>query len=250
MCRKLICLVSFVSVLSIAGNTSADLVAHWRLDEGSGTTVVDATGNVPDGTFEGDPQWVEGILVGALDFDGDDWVNFGNPPELVITEAITITCWINPAELGTGRALVGLDGGYSFKAHGTGVRFTTPGISDYDSDNITLETGTWQHVAVSFQPGQSEGLVFYYNGVETERMSTTAMNLGTGPFRIGNGQWNIRYTGIIDDVRVYNRILQRWLGIKALSKALLDAPGAQKKTNYGVLSCLIPKGRKNFLQKH
>jgi hypothetical protein len=207
MCRKLIYLISFVLLLGLINNASAELVAHWRLDEGSGTTVVDATGNVPDGTFEGDPQWVAGKFGAALEFDGDDWVNLGNPPALVITEAITITCWINPAELGGERGFAGLDAGYAFKAHDNGVRFTTPGILDHGSTNITLEVGTWQHVAASFQPGQSEGLLFYYNGVETERITSSAMNAGTGPFRIGNNQWGETYTGIIDDVRVYNHIL-------------------------------------------
>ncbi|MFZ2146191.1 MAG: LamG domain-containing protein, partial [Sedimentisphaerales bacterium] len=207
MCRKLIYLISFVLLLGLINNASAELVAHWRLDEGSGTTVVDATGNVPDGTFEGDPQWVAGKFGAALEFDGDDWVNLGNPPALVITEAITITCWINPAELGGERGFAGLDAGYAFKAHDNGVRFTTPGILDHGSTNITLQVGTWQHVAASFQPGQSEGLLFYYNGVETERITSSAMNAGTGPFRIGNNQWGETYTGIIDDVRVYNHIL-------------------------------------------
>ena len=36
MCKKSICLVSFVLLLSMAGNASADLVVHWSLDEGSG----------------------------------------------------------------------------------------------------------------------------------------------------------------------------------------------------------------------
>jgi len=206
-CGGLIYLISFVLLLGLISDASAELVAHWRLDEGSGTAVADAIGNIPDGVFEGDPQWVAGKFGAALEFDGDDWVNLGNPTELVITEAITITCWINPGELGGERGFAGLDAGYAFKAHGEGVRFTTPGILDHGSTNITLEVGTWQHVAASFQPGQSEGLVFYLNGVETERITSSAMNAGSGPFRIGNNQWNEAYTGIIDDVRVYNHVL-------------------------------------------
>ncbi len=207
MCRKLIYLVFSVLVLSIAGNTEAELVGHWKFDEGSGAVAHDSSGNGNDGTFQSDPQWVGGRLGVALEFDGDDWVNFGNPPKLVITGPITITCWVNPAVLGGERGFVGLDGGYAFKAHGTGVRFTTPGILDHGSTNITLQVGTWQHVAATFQPGQSAGLVFYLNGVETERMTSSAMNAGAGPFRVANNQWSETYTGLIDDVRVYNHIL-------------------------------------------
>ena len=57
MCRTLIYLVSLISVLSVANTTSAELVAHWRFDEGSGTTTADATGNGHDGSLEGSPTW-------------------------------------------------------------------------------------------------------------------------------------------------------------------------------------------------
>ena len=45
MCRKLICLISFVLMLSVAGNASAELVAYWTFDEGSGNIVYDLSGN-------------------------------------------------------------------------------------------------------------------------------------------------------------------------------------------------------------
>ena len=49
--------------------------------------------------------------------------------------------------------------------------------------------------------------MFYLNGIETERMASSAANAGGGPFRIGNNQWSQIYTGMIDDVRVYNKVL-------------------------------------------
>ncbi len=209
MSKKLIYLVSFVLVLSMAltGTSRAELVGWWRFDDGSGTVAADSSALGNDGTFEGDPQWVGGQFGLALEFDGDDWVNVGTPPDLVITEAVSITCWVNPAQLGGEQGFAGLDAGYYFKAHGEGVRLTTPGILDHSSANLTLEVGAWQHVAATFQPGQNEGLVFYYNGIETERLTASAMNPGSGPFRIGNNQWNEHLTGMLDDVRVYNHIL-------------------------------------------
>ncbi len=44
MCKKLIYLVSFILVLSVANSVHADLVGHWTLDDGSNTTVLDSTG--------------------------------------------------------------------------------------------------------------------------------------------------------------------------------------------------------------
>ncbi|MHC4088259.1 MAG: LamG domain-containing protein, partial [Planctomycetota bacterium] len=210
MYTKPIMLICFVLVLGLvpANAAKADLAGWWMLDDGTGTTAADSSDNSNDGTFEGDPQWVAGRIGGALDFDGDDWVNIGSPPELVINGAITLTCWINPAALGGNQGLVGLDGGYTFKTLGTGLRFTTPGILDHSTTNTTLQNGTWQHVAATFQPGQNEGLIFYLNGVESERMASSAMNAGAGPFRIASNQFaGETFTGLIDDVRVYNNIL-------------------------------------------
>lgn len=44
MCRKLIYLISLVLVTGLVGNTSAGLVGHWKLDEGSGTITYDSSG--------------------------------------------------------------------------------------------------------------------------------------------------------------------------------------------------------------
>jgi len=99
MFRKLFYLVSVLLVLGVAGNASADLVAHWKLDEGSGTTAFDTSGNGNDGTFTGGPQWVAGYYGGALEFDStDDNIDCGNDDSLNITDEITLSAWINMAQ--------------------------------------------------------------------------------------------------------------------------------------------------------
>jgi len=183
---------------------TAGLVAFYALDGDPN----DSSGNELHGTIVGDPNFVEGQVGMAMELDGvDDYVDSGTPPELVLTEAISIACWVNPALLDGDQGFAGLDAGYVFKAHGEGVRFTTPGILDHSSANLTLKAGVWQHVAATFQPGQDEGLAFYLNGVETERMTSSAINTGSGPFRIGNNQWSELLTGLIDEVVIYGRIL-------------------------------------------
>jgi len=69
------------------------LVAHWKFDDGEGTVAVDSSGNGNDGIINGDPQWVDGIIGGALEFNGDDYVNCGNGPSLQIQDAITMAFW-------------------------------------------------------------------------------------------------------------------------------------------------------------
>ena len=56
MSKKLIYLVSFVLVLSVAlmGTARAELVGWWRFDEGSGTTAYDFSGFGNDGALQND----------------------------------------------------------------------------------------------------------------------------------------------------------------------------------------------------
>ncbi|MHC4500734.1 MAG: LamG-like jellyroll fold domain-containing protein, partial [Planctomycetota bacterium] len=77
-------------------------VAHWQLDEGAGTIAADSSGNGLDGTLMGDPQWVAGIIGGALEFDGvDDYVDCGNPSILDFgTGDFAISAWIKTTDAG------------------------------------------------------------------------------------------------------------------------------------------------------
>ncbi len=96
MCKKLTFLVSLSLMLSVAGGASAALVGHWTLDQGSGTIAGDVTGNGNDGTLKGDPKWALGQIGGALELDGDDYVECGNSGILNITEQITLAAWVKP----------------------------------------------------------------------------------------------------------------------------------------------------------
>jgi hypothetical protein len=200
------CLV-FVCVLGLAPTASGALVGWWTFDETSGTTAHDSSGNALDGTFVGSPQWVPGMNGGAIEFDGTDWVDFSSPAKLKINGPITIACWINPESVSGVRSFVGYAAGYAFKSNGTNLQFTTPGILDHFGTKSPLKIGTWVHVAATFKPGTSNGLIFYVNGVEQDRLTSSAMNAGTGPFLIGNNQWSELFIGAIDDVRVYDTIL-------------------------------------------
>src|SRR5215510_6127367 len=46
------------------------LVAHWKFDEGKGTTAADSSGNGNKGALVGRPVWTAGKIGNALSFDG------------------------------------------------------------------------------------------------------------------------------------------------------------------------------------
>ena len=101
MCRKLTRLVSVILMLGVSvGITNADiqsdLISHWKMDDGSGTTAEDSAG-VNDGTLKGDATWADGWIVGAVLLDGDDdYVDCGQGIAFntVCRDAVTLAAWI------------------------------------------------------------------------------------------------------------------------------------------------------------
>jgi hypothetical protein len=208
MRKELVCLLSVACILGLASVSRADLIGWWALNDGTGAVAKDSSGNGNNGAFSGSPVWVTGRLGGALRFDGNSYLDCGNSTKLQVAGPITIACWVNPSVLSGDQAFAGRAAEYAFKVSGTSLRFTTPGILDHTSAKSVVVANSWQHVAATFVPGQSgSGLIFYINGVETDRMTASAMNAGTGPFQIANNQWSETLEGMLDDVQVYNEIL-------------------------------------------
>lgn len=210
MCKRFSHVIALVLVLSLAGGAWADLVGHWKLDEGGGTTAQDSSGNGNNGTLQGAPVWVAGVLGRALQFNGSNSVNCGDASKLAFTQGFSLACWVNPGDFTGDHAFAGRSAanvGYAFKSNSNHLRFTTPGILDYDGNNSILKLNTWQHVAVTVTPNKAQGLTFYINGVATDTINSTNLVAGAGPFEIGHNHWAQWCIGMIDDVRVYNQVL-------------------------------------------
>ena len=71
------------------------LVAGYRLDEGTGATTADISGNSITGTLVNGPAWASGKYGGALNFGGTNYVDLGNPVRLRLTGSMTLSAWIN-----------------------------------------------------------------------------------------------------------------------------------------------------------
>ena len=56
MRKRLIYLICFVFVLSVAGSASAQLMVNYKLDETSGTTAFDSSGKGNDGAIKSQPS--------------------------------------------------------------------------------------------------------------------------------------------------------------------------------------------------
>ena len=74
------------------------LVAAYSFNEGSGTTVGDASGTGNNGTTSNTTWSTSGKYGGALSFNGTSArVNIPNSSSLQLTTAMTLEAWVNPS---------------------------------------------------------------------------------------------------------------------------------------------------------
>jgi hypothetical protein len=216
--------------------SDVDVVGWWRFDESSGATTGDFSGNGNAGTLFGAmtlSDWVAGEYGNALDFDGsDDFVSImksANGMGRYFTKDFTVAAWIKPNSINSRRTIVGIESTsqfttYAFEgftlelASGKPTMYIAYGDTNRDivSANTTLTSGQWYHICVT----RSGGVVtFYINGIvdASATVQDANINFGSDPDWYGYdsigatddnyyNQTNF-FEGIIDDVRVYNRVV-------------------------------------------
>ncbi|MDJ0747865.1 MAG: DNRLRE domain-containing protein [Woeseiaceae bacterium] len=197
-------------------------IAHWKLDETSGTTAFDAIGN-NDGTLTNGPTWVAGQIGGALDFDGsNDLVAI--PHQATFTQVpMTVSAWFKLDTLPTTRSENGtiVDKRhtvdpyaswtlYVYEALGNKIRFQIRDSSEtgYWLDSAaSAVTDTWYHVVGTID--ESYNAKLYVNGaLEPDDDNIGSLFTSNDEIRIGAG-WSggNRLDGVVDDVRYYDRAL-------------------------------------------
>jgi hypothetical protein len=219
MYRKLIYLLSFIFAVSMAGNASADLVAHLSFGESSSDTAHDTSGNGNDGTLNGNPQWVAGRTGGALAFDGNgDYVEIPR----IVQDDFTLAAWIKTDTPGLslgnqgyqGSGLIWSDIGgvandFILAVLGTKLSFFCGNPDTSVNSDTDIVTGEWVHVAAT-RSAQNGQIGIYING----QHENTINHSNNGPLNaldtiaIGGNVLDSRYyTGLIDEVRIYNHVL-------------------------------------------
>jgi len=94
MCKKLICLVSFLFVLGLtASMANADIIAYWPFDEGAGDVAQDIIGGF-DAQLT-DVDWVAGQFGGfALETDRSGDEILAGPGPTPTTQDLTLAFWM------------------------------------------------------------------------------------------------------------------------------------------------------------
>ncbi|MBW8042565.1 MAG: LamG domain-containing protein, partial [Planctomycetes bacterium] len=235
MYRNSILFISFILVLSLAMSVTegADpsLVGLWSFDEGAGITAFDMTAYGNDGTLQGGPQWVNGKLAMALQFDGvDDFVEVPHAAILTVDTEVAVMAWINAQRHnsagGDWQAILAKSNdprSYSFYTHSSGtLHFSTTSGGGYVGSNSSgqVPLNEWVHVCAMVSGGQH---VYYING-QPAGTSQSGINLpgaaDTATVRIGvTHEGGNNFLGMIDDARIYNRALTQ----QEIQEAMLGA---------------------------
>jgi hypothetical protein len=191
------------------------LIASYAFQEGTGTTTADGTGKGHTGTIAGATWADDGHTGRGLWFDGvGDWVTVADANDLDLTAGMTLEAWVNPFALSGWKTIMAKEAPGAF-AYGIYANDGSPwpsvtvriGAADrVASGTAALPLNTWSHMAATYD---GVTLRLYRNGVQVgSRAQTGNMLTSTGALRLGgNAIWNEFFTGLMDDVRVYNRAL-------------------------------------------
>jgi hypothetical protein len=192
------------------------LVSRWKLDEGMGNTADDSAGN-NNGTLSGAAWVTTGFPAAkypnraALRFTAGDHVQLGIAGMPANNRAQSISLWLNYASVPTANAAVCIsltDGGggsrvkVGFKE---GRLAAFKGGTDPTLVSFAPPAAGWHHMVYTFD-GNVHRL--YVDGTQRS-MSTIGPNNGsvTQARLGGNTEGSEDYTGLLDEVRVYNRAL-------------------------------------------
>ena len=245
MCKKLIYVASSVFCLSLilTNTANADLVGWWRLDEGSGITVNDSSGNDHHGTVQGTPEWGFGPegFGGALGFSQTTGAYCGIFDPTGGTGRFTLTLWClwdgtqsiqhfltksNGWGATTAMFQIEVKGGHSDQA-----RVDRLHIAYQAAPQAVLNLvphNEWAHLALVFDGTHATG---YLNGVDDVGPQPTGIGPNVdAPIIIGasHAAEGRTFQGFLDDVRIFNEALPA-----GQIQAIMQGGGATYPFAYG-----------------
>ncbi|HUX35760.1 MAG TPA: LamG domain-containing protein, partial [Candidatus Paceibacterota bacterium] len=206
--------------------SSNGLVGYWKFDEGQGTSTQDSSGNGNTGTLSASPPgWVSGKVGDALQFNGST-NNVAMANNITLNSNFTISFWFDPTANAGGYdchrpQIISKHSSSACTTDSWGVGYSYHATSGYYDKKITVNWGNgtnwntflssqqipqnkWTYVVWVMNSGVS---YLYINGVLDSTVSTPNMVLSNSYTLLFGKVENIYYTGLSDDIRIYNRAL-------------------------------------------
>jgi mono/diheme cytochrome c family protein len=218
---------------TLAGKTAAapreDLSALFDLDG----SLADSSGNFQHGrTRTGDPTFGGGMVSRAVFFDGQTEVGFGHHKTIAHDQPFTIAFWMRPGLGKIGNYVLQQIAdeqtrrGFELIFEATQLvdiqRWAAPLtirlISHWPDSAIQLRTkerftsGEWKHLTIASDgSGKAAGVKIFLNGklseaeINQDNLSGSLSN--QAELALGNKQTGRAYSGGLDDLRIYRRVL-------------------------------------------
>ena len=185
------------------------LVAAYSFDEGSGTSVKDASGSGNNGTTSNTTWTTSGRLGGALVFNGSSaLVTVPSTTSLRLSTAMTLEAWVRPTAINAQWRDVIYKGSDDYYLEATSTSSSRPAAGGtFAPDNVyassALAVNAWTHLAATYD---GTTLRLYVNGTLASSISRAAqIAVSNGALQIGGDSGAGQYfAGTIDEVRIYN----------------------------------------------
>jgi uncharacterized protein (TIGR02145 family) len=203
------------------GSSCSAPIAEWKMDENTGTSANDTSGNGNAGTLTSGPTWVPGKYGSGVNFDGTNdeittTTQYTNPQDF------TLSVWFKTSAA-SGHKIVGFENpatGTTPTSVDRHIYIGTDGKAYFgwytDSGTVHLITSLsavndnkWHHAVATHN--SSNVATFYIDGV-LQGTGSGAAEVFNGYWRIGSyglgGAWTNSsagyFSGQIDHVRIYN----------------------------------------------
>jgi hypothetical protein len=196
---------------------SISMVAHWRLNESTGTIANDSSGNSHTGILQySNPTWEPGKMGGALFFHGNpDHVNCGNNPIFNIIDHLSVAAWVNISTVPSDWTGIITKGDSAWRLstylNQNRFHFAVTGPPNYWSinGNTVIPAGQWHHVCGTYD---GAFIRLYIDAIEDSASPVAySGSIATSPHNVwlsGNSERAGReFYGLIDEVSVWNRPL-------------------------------------------
>ena len=218
--QTVVCLMT-LTVAASAQIVEDGLIGYWSFDPGevTGTTVTDGTGN-NDAQIVGSVPLVAGQIGDAVEFDGseENFVSVDNPDSFDFNSSFSWNAWISTVD---GGSVVAKTGGPGTDGQGPKTLFVIGGALTFDTGWVgqfsgsAVADGEWHHVGVTVEVGDGPDPVQLY--IDGAPDALDEMNVNEFPPEPGelvmiglDGRADLEFppfTGIIDEVGIYNRVL-------------------------------------------
>jgi fibronectin type 3 domain-containing protein len=229
--------------------TASGLVAAYAFDEGSGSTVTDASGNGNNGTLTNATWATTGKYGKALSFNGTTaLVTIPNSASLQLSSGMTLEAWVNPSTVNGNWRDVIYKANDNFYLEATSTNSSRPdggliaGGSYADAfGTAALAANTWSFLTETYD---GTTLRLYVNGTQVASTAHTgAITTSTNPLQIGGDSlYGQHFAGMIDNVRIYNTALTAAQIQTDQATAISTAPDATPPSQPGTLTATAASG--------